>query len=160
MKAILLSIFILIVVTISHASGERLNDNLSPERTVRAAARWASYSTWIIGGYDELAGLIAEIPGFEVRLDTRDYVGKQARIYLALPIAIDGLKSNNNLRMQWQTERIFKSNSVVQGRKTLIYTGYIKEPVTTEIFDFTLYFDARDVIGTIRFEPIFEIEAF
>jgi hypothetical protein len=96
----------------------------------------------------------------EIWLDTADYKGRKARIYLGLPRQIQGFNSTEHFTLRWKTNRLFSSGEVRPGNRTLIYDGTIEMDLMIELFTFTLRINANYLTGKIRYAPIFEIEPY
>ncbi|MCZ6717636.1 MAG: hypothetical protein O6944_00515, partial [Gammaproteobacteria bacterium] len=71
---------------------------------------------------------------------------------------IRGLRSPNAIRLEWKTQGIFNNGSVVAGNRHQIFEGPIPAPLMTDIFDFTMYIDSRDLVVPLSFDPIYEID--
>jgi len=136
----------------------RLDDSLSPRQRVEIVPRWVSESTSGRLSNEQLNALVAEVRQFEVRLNTAKYVGREAEIYLRLPVAIIGLHSPAGLRLEWRTRGRFASGSVRPGERMLLFRGAISQPVMEDTFDFVLHFDGRYIQRGLQFDPIYEIE--
>lgn len=134
----------------------RLDDSLSPRQRVEIVPRWVTESGRLSD--EQLNALVAEVRQFEVRLNTAPYVGKQAEIYLRLPVAIIGLQSPAGLRLEWRTRGFFAPGSVRPGDRLLLFRGRISQPVMGDTFDFVLQFDGRYIQRGLQFDPIYEIE--
>ena len=109
---------------------------------------------------DELNMMVAHVRRLEVILDTSDFLGKNARIFLGLSSRIRGMRGASGLRMEWQTNGLFNTGSVVPGDRQLIFEGTITAEQLTDIFDFTIHIDSREMIQGLNFDPIYEIEPF
>jgi hypothetical protein len=135
----------------------RLDDSLSPQQRVRASTRWAYDSSGPLDN-EKINLLISEVRGMEFRLKTAAYVGRQAKIYLKLPLVVRGLRSPAAMKVEWSGRGRFASGSVIPGDRTLVFQGTIRDPVFSEFLDFTIRLDARQIQRGLEFEPIFEIE--
>jgi len=137
--------------------GARLDDSLSPRQRVEVTSRWLhdGPGDWT---EDQLNAMVAEVRAMEFRLKTAAYVGRNAEIYLTVPRVPLGLRIPTAMRLEWTARGRFASGSLVPGDRALLYRGKITESVTTEIFDFRIYYDARSAERGIEFDPVFEIE--
>ena len=151
------SALLLAVPTVWSAT-ERLNDQASPRQVVEAKARWLGEQNPDKLTDEEFNTMVAEALAVEIRLDTARFVGQGARIFLRLPARIRGLKSPNAIRLEWKTQGIFAAGSVVAGNRAQIFEGTIPGPLMTDIFDFTMYIDSRDLVVPLSFDPIYEID--
>jgi hypothetical protein len=135
----------------------RLDDSLSPRQRVETTAQWLYDGTgsW---NEDQVNALVARVSSMEFRLRTAPYVGKNAEIYLSVPRHVTGLNVPASMRVEWTTRGTFGPGSVVPGSRALVWRGKITEPVMSDYFDFTIYFDARNWERGIEFDPVFEID--
>lgn len=148
---------VLVLLATTVLAAQRLDDSLSPRRQVVMQPRWA-----YLGGdrltEEQLNALVAELRGYEVRLNTAPYVGRDAEIFLVLPFTVPGVRTPSAVRLDWRTRGTFAAGSARLGDRSLVYRGRIAQPVMTEVFDLTLHMDARFIDGPFRFDPVFEIE--
>jgi hypothetical protein len=107
---------------------------------------------------DALPPLRGYLPGFDVRLDTRRYIGRQVRIYLRLPTAIPGVDSIGDIELSWQAGGQWQAGSVSPGQEALLFEGMIAEPVTGGVLNLSLAIDAGGTNDFFSIEPIYEIE--
>ena len=148
----------LLALAVPVGAATRLDDSLSPRQRVEIVPRWVTESEPGSLSSDQLNALVAEVRAFEVRLNTAPYVGREAEIYLRLPLGIVGLHSPAGLRLEWRTRGRFASGSVRPGERALLLRGPITDRVMSETFDFVLHFDGRYIQRGLKFDPIYEIE--
>lgn len=139
---------------------EILDDSLSPQKQYSVQFEWAHRGNTIGLSQEEFFLLKSTVSGVEVRLNTSDYEGKRARIYLTLPRQIEGFVSTERFLLSWKTDRLFYQGSVRPGNRTLLYDGVIESPVMVEMFTISLEVDARYLNGKIQYAPIYEIETY
>lgn len=141
-------------------AGELLDDSKSPKKQYSTQFKWVHPSH--LGSMDEDEYLLLEgtQSNVEVWLDTTDYMGQRARIYLGLPRQIQGFNSTEHFILRWKTNRIFSSGEVRPGNRAQIYDGSIDADLMIEMFTFTLRIKANYLTGKIRYAPIFEIEPY
>jgi hypothetical protein len=138
---------------------ERLDDALSPRQQIDIPLDWKYQDT----GYDDpndsrLNALTAQAQHVEIRLNTARFVDRRARIYIGLPLNVRGTVDSTALRMSWTTNGRFANGSVTAGNRARLFEGTITEEVMTDVFELTFQIDARQVLNTIRFQPVYEIE--
>lgn len=138
---------------------ERLDDSLSPRQQFDAPLDW-KYRDSMDDDPDEgrLNALTARAHHVEVRLNTARFVDRLARIYIRLPLNVRGTVDSTALRMSWTTNGRFADGSVTAGNRARLFEGKITEDVMTDVFDIIFEIDARQVLNTIRFQPVYEIE--
>jgi hypothetical protein len=152
------------VSTSAEAQRVKLDDSLSPTETYPVNLSWApgeikrSLNSLIAGTEDAGLPLTGGISNVEVRLDTRDFVGADARIYLTLPALVSGLDSPAGLELSWEASDQFLSGAVHPGQSTLVFDGTIEAPVTSAIFNFLLVLDTDTSADSFELEPIYELE--
>lgn len=142
----------------------RLDDSLSPVDTFAVALSWQPGAV-----RQAVAALMADAPNagpplsgridnVEVRLDTREFVGRNARIYLTLPATIAGLASPGDLELEWDATSPFIAGAVRPGQSTLVFDGEIESVVTSAVFAFALRLDRGADTDTFDVEPHYELE--
>ena len=141
-------------------SADILDDSRSPRKTYHVQLRWAHHGDAPGRSADELQKLIGLVPNVAVHLNTSRYVGKTARIFLALPNQINGLSSSEGFRLSWKTRGTLYAGSTTPGNRALIYKGPVKTAQIIELFTFTLEVDANRLTGELRYAPVYEIEIF
>ena len=140
------------------ARAEKLDDSLSPRQNVDVVIDWRYSSNLDNLDEEQLNALYSTVQNFEVRLNTAQYAGRQARIYLGLPVVIRGLDDPAGMRLSWTTRGVFSDGTVTPGTRSLLFDGIISDTVLIDIFDFTIEIDGRSFNDPITFEPVYEIE--
>ena len=138
-------------------SAARLDDSLSPRQNVDVIIDWR-YNNLESLDEEKFNALHSVVRNFEVRLNTAQYTGKQARVYLSLPVVIRGLDDPAGMRLSWTTRGVFSDGTVTPGTRSLLFDGIITSAVLIDILDFTIEIDGRSFINPITFEPEYEIE--
>ncbi|MGI9333567.1 MAG: hypothetical protein ACR2RL_10470 [Gammaproteobacteria bacterium] len=137
---------------------EQLSDLASPQQRVFANVEWAQPNRILGLSEDELHTIMGHVNGLEVRLDTSAFVGRQARIYLRLPLQIRGLRNAGGLRMEWDARDAFLDGSVIPGTRSLLFEGVVPGSLVRDILNITLHIDSRMVSRELNIEPVYEIE--
>jgi hypothetical protein len=156
-RALALLVVALAAVPAFAAAPVRLDDAASPRSRFDVKPRWL-YREEGLSDPARLNAMVAEVPHFEVRLNTARYVGKSGRVYLVVPDFVSGLRGATGFRAEWRARGPLLSGSAIPGARALVYDGKIATPVLADILDLTLQIDARFVDAGLRFEPRFEIE--
>ena len=147
------------LVSLSTAlSAETLDDSMSPRQQHSMQLEWVHKQNPSKLSRSEYLLLRARIPHVEVRLDTSEYLGLTARIYLKLPKHTIGLVGTTGFTLSWETKGLFLDGEIKSGGRVLIYDGVIQMPVMTDFFTFSLTVDADRITGTLQHAPIYEIE--
>jgi hypothetical protein len=136
----------------------RLDDSLSPRQNVDVIVDWRYSNNLENLDEEKFNALHSVVRNFEVRLNTAQYTGKQARVYLGLPVVVRGLDTPSGMRLSWTTRGVFSDGTVTPGTRSLLYDGVISSAVLIDILDFTIEIDGRYFINPITFEPEYEIE--
>ncbi len=150
----------LLAISLSSQAAEVLDDSQSPRKQFNFKFEWANKGDLSALNKDEFFLLKAHIPDVEVRLNTSNYIGKKARIYLALPSQVDGFNGSQGFSLAWKTTGIFDSGMTSPGNRALIFEGLIESPLLTEFITFTIKLDANRLTGKLRYAPIYEIELY
>jgi hypothetical protein len=137
----------------------RLDDSLSPTQALHVDLAWqtadlAAMAFALPTNAPDLPPASGRLPGVEVRLDTREFVGQQARIFLS----IQGLGEAADVRLGWEANGRFLAGSVRPGQATLVFEGLIEQPVTSGIFSFTLEIGEVSAVPQNSLEVIYELE--
>jgi hypothetical protein len=157
---IILIAFIFLTLSFKVQAAEVLDDSQSPRKQFNVKFEWANKGDLSTLDKDEYFLLKAQIPDVEVRLNTSNYIGKKARIYLTLPSQIDGFSGSRGFSLTWKTTGIFASGMTSPGNRSLIFQGRIESPLLIEFITFTLKLDANRLTGKLRYAPIYEIELY
>jgi len=152
--------FVLLSISFASQAAEVLDDSQSPRKQFDVRFEWEHQGNLSSVSKGEFFLLKAHIPDVEVRLNTSNYIGKKARIYLALPSQIDGFNGSQGFSLAWKTTGIFASGTTFPGNRALIFGGLIESPLLTEFITFTLKLDANRLTGKLRYAPIYEIELY
>jgi len=155
---IISTVFVILAISISSHAAEVLDDSQSPKKQFNVRFEWEKKENLFSLSKDEYFLLKAHIPDVEVRLNTSSYIGKKARIYLALPRQVDGFNGSQGFSLAWKTTGVFASGTTSPGNRALIFEGLIGASLLTEFFTFTLKLDANRLTGKLRYAPIYEIE--
>ena len=141
----------------SALASTKLDDSLSPRQRIDVVTHWLydGVGDW---NADQINALVADVHAMEFRLRTAAFVGRNAEIYLSVPLQVPGLRSPTAMRVEWTTRGVFSPGAVVPGNRALVYRGKITAAVMSDFFDFRIYLDARNRERSIEFDPVFEID--
>lgn len=145
------------------AAGQaRLDTGASPQQQVRAELEWTVPLRRAAGVSDKaFRRMTAQVRALDIRLDTARFVGREARIYMTLPLPVQGLSGTSGLRLDWRSEGVFEDGSLVPGERTLLFAGPVSEPELRDRLHLQIEVDSDAMTGgEIRFEPGFLIEPF
>jgi hypothetical protein len=137
----------------------RLDDSLSPADSLHIELHWdgvalAHAMNSPLAGARNPAPATGQLPGVDVRLDTREYVGQQARIYLRL----DGVAEATDLEIRFEASGRFLPGVVRPGQTALVFEGPIEQAVTSAVFSFVLTLGDGAVLEQESLEINYEIE--
>ena len=151
--------FLLLVAGTASAQRVRLDDSLSPVDSLHVDLAWEADALLMSGRLSAArAGAppppaTGRLPGVDVRLDTREFAGQQARIFLS----IAGLAESADFELRWETGGRFLPGTVRPGQSALVFEGLIEQPITSAVFSFFLSVGDDD-ISQNGLEVIYEIE--
>ncbi len=134
-----------------------LDDSASPRQRVEVKPRWLYQGEDALSP-ERIGRMVVDVPNLEIRLNTAEFRGKSARIFLSLPQLVPGITAPEGLRAEWRARGAMQAGSIMPGGRTLVFDGLIERAQTVEFFDFTIFIDTRFTQRGIRFEPKFEIE--
>ena len=141
-----LCILFALVAASASAQRVRLDDSLSPVDTLTLELAWRpgdirrALSALMAGAPEAAPPMTGQAANVEVRLDTRDFVGRPARIY------------------RWQASGAFLPGEVRPGQSTLVFDGVIEEPVMDATFSFMLTLEGGTDADVFDVEPSYELE--
>lgn len=161
MKRWLVPMLAILLPPLGAMAQDTLSAMPSPRQEVRAELDWAVPISALRGrtkSAHDLDGLVARVPQLDLRLDTRRWQGRNVRVYMRMPSAIQGLTGTSGLRMTWRGDGRFEDGVLVPGDRALIYAGPVDGPELRGILNVQFELDAGSVSGLIRFDPEFEIE--
>lgn len=141
--------------------GERIEGKYFPQPHLDLEARWAQ--PFLSGRADpELANrIIAESPFAELRLQVPDrLVGRKARVYMNVPVSVQGVDGPTGFEVEWKTQGIFRPGRARPGDRTLLFQGVVNDVLLRDFVAYTFHIDARFMQDNIRFEPSYEIEEY
>jgi hypothetical protein len=152
------AIVLLLVSATAAAQRVRLDDSQSPVDAVpvdlmlQADAVAALLRPGAVAADQRARGVM---PAVEVRLDTSDFVGRAARIFLTMPpAAADG----SDLELRWEAQGRFLSGTAHPGQSTLVFEGQLEQPLTSAVFNFVLLVGERTGTQQNRMEIFYELE--
>lgn len=157
------SLALTLVAPAAVAQRTRLDDSLSPTQTHTVDLAWSpaevtrALHALVAGAPDSMPAVSGRIANVEVRLDTHEFVGRAARIYLTLPIPTSGLGGTLDLELRWEASGQFLAGTVRPGQSTLVFEGLLDAPVTSAVFNFVLALGSG-AADPFVLEPIYEIE--
>ena len=141
-----------------------LNDSPSPRQQYSMELEWQTQEVMraigamLNGQNDPLPPLTGQLAGVDVRLDTRQYVGRNVRIYLRLPTAMPGSTNVSDITLSWEAGGEFLAGAVSPGQDALLFEGTITETVTGDVLDFLISINIGETLERFDLEPFYEIE--
>lgn len=135
-----------------------LDDSESPRQQVLATFDWVVDDVAGTTDLDALLRQRADVNGVQYRFDTSGFVGLPVRIFLEFPRDVTGLDRGGSAMLQWRTRGNFIAGTVRQGERVLVFDGVVPSPRMSDVFDFVVTIDVRDVTGPLRLAPRFVLE--
>jgi hypothetical protein len=164
LRRVIAAVLLSAVASTASAQRVQLDDTLSPVDTFQLPLTWnagvmrQALAALLADAPDAAPQLTGRIDNVEVRLDTRDFVGQSARIYLTLPTTIAGLSSPTDLELQWDVTNPFIPGAARPGQSMLVFEGSISGAVTSAFFSFAVRLDRGAETDTFDVEPYYELE--
>ncbi len=141
-----------------------LDDSLSPRQNFSLDLKWGPQDVQQALGalFADQNSLLPPVSGYlsgvDVRLDTSQFVGQRARIFLLIPAAIAGDNSGGTLEITWQARGVFESGSARPGQAVLIFEGLLEEAIISGTFDFAITAASAGAADSFSFELTYELE--
>ena len=139
-------------------AGERLQAEFFPQRHFSLQGKW---KTRRITGKTEDGQIIAKLDNVELRLKIPAAFTtppQAVRIYMVLPVQVPGMQGSAGFNVRWRTRKVFQAGTARPGDRVLLYQGTVSSAVLSDFVSFKLTIDSAEMIGTISFEPSYEIE--
>lgn len=139
----------------------RLDDSASPRNQVQAQTVTDEQGRPLAQSR-HLTQVTIRFGSIDYRLNTAGFIGKRARIYYVVPVAVTGLLSPQALRVEWRGHGRFAGGAAHPGERTLVWSGAIATPWIDESFDLSMQLDLRQYrprsATAFALESYFEIE--
>jgi hypothetical protein len=143
----------------SALAAERIDSRYFPSPELQLESHWLVPNPQVSTDPLMANRMIAQSPFTELRLAIPPaYVGKPARIYLVFPPSAQGIVASRGLEAEWRTQGIFISGRARPGDRVLFYEGTPTGSLLRDLVAYTFTIDARETMGPIRFETVYEIE--
>jgi hypothetical protein len=145
---------------VESASGaERIESRYFPNPELQLESRWLVPNPQVSTDPQMANTMVAQAPFTELRLSIPPaYVGKAVRIYLVFPPSAQGIVSGRGLEADWRTQGVFLSGKARPGDRVLFFEGTPSSSLLKDFVAYTFTIDARETMGPIRFETVYEIE--
>jgi len=143
------------------ADGKRVEARFFPGPDLHIEARWLVPVLSPRGDPTLNSLLVAQTASTELRLTIpQELIGKRVRIHAHLPSATTGLMGNRGFEAEWITQGVYRPGAAIPGARVLFYEGIANAPVLRDFVTYTFRVDANYVTGPVRFDPVYEIEAY
>lgn len=155
------------VMAVSHsvAAPVRLDDSASPRAIVQSTQMVSEHGYPLneyVPGAPAAQRAIVDFGRIEYRLATAPYVGKNARIFLVVPLLPAVLKSPQGLVVSWRSEGSFASGSGRPGDRVPVWSGPVRQAFMNEALALRMEFALRELLPQaqkgVAVECYFEIE--
>jgi hypothetical protein len=141
------------------SAAERIESRYFPNPELQLESQWQVPNPQVSTDPLMANRMIAQSPFTELRLSIPPaYVGKTVRIYLVFPPSAQGIISGRGLEAEWRTQGIFLSGKARPGDRVLFFEGTPTGSLLKDFVAYTFVIDARETMGPIRFETVYEIE--
>jgi hypothetical protein len=145
----------------SAMAGLPIDSSYFPGPNLDLQARWLMPTAR--GGSDPaLANVyVAESAFTELHLTIPPtFLGKRVRIFLIVPGQVSGVEGSSGFDVAWRTQGVFLPGAARPGVRVLFFQGIIQSSPLRDLVAYTFKVDARNSLGPIRFEPVYEIEEY
>lgn len=118
MKALRLTVLVALVAVVSApavANPHRLDDSLSHTVPPSVQMQWRQ----VPPGQSDAGGMEAWLR-VNVRINTRDWIGRSGRVYMVLP-----RDQASTIEAVWTTQGRLQPGRLVSGERTLVYAGQL-----------------------------------
>ncbi len=144
----ILAVCLLFVAALARAETHRLDDSLS--QVFPPVAEWAWEPGSIRSGSTRLQMQVR----VNVRIDTKNWTGRPARIYMVLPLA-----GGAPVTAEWETQGRLLGGRLVSGERALVFSGNVPGPWLEDTMRVRLTTDtrlARESVNRLAFH--FELD--
>ena len=131
------------------ANPHRLDDSLSHTVPPNVQMQWLPLTP----GQAHAGGMEAALR-VNIRIDTRDWIGRSGRIYMVLP-----RDQASNIEAVWTTQGRLQAGRLVSGERALVYAGQITTPSLEDQLQVRLRSNADWQSNTRRLNFHFELDA-
>ncbi len=143
------------------ADGQRIEARFFPGPDLNIEARWLMPVLSPRGDPTLNSLLVAQTSTTELRMAVpAEFIGKRIRVYLRLPSTTPGLMANHGLEAEWTTQGVYLPGKAAPGARALFFEGVANAPLLRDFVTYTFRIDANYVTGPVRFDPVYEIEAY
>lgn len=157
-RALLVAAGLLLAAAPAAAQRIRLDDSPSPVDSLHVDLGWEA-DALLLSSSGSLSGAAppatGRLPGVEVRLDTRDFVGQPGRIFVSLRDVAESV----DLTLAWEAGGRFIAGSIRPGQSALVFEGPIEQAITIAVFSFVVELGDGSVPPPNSMELVYEFEA-
>ncbi|MFQ5994585.1 MAG: hypothetical protein ACE5K1_05780 [Acidiferrobacterales bacterium] len=140
-------------------AGERLRFEFFPQRHIALQGDWEKRR--FTGNTAADSRVVAGFNDVELRLlIPRRFTSppQEVNIHLVVASRVPGLRGTGGLEVSWVTRGRFLAGTAHPGGRVLFFQGVVDSDVLSDFISFTFAVDARELMSSLRFDPVFEIE--
>ena len=138
-----------LAATCAWANPHRLDDSLSHTVPPNVQMQWLPLKS----GQPYAGGMEAWLR-VNIRIDTRDWVGRSGRIYMVLP-----RDEASSIEAVWTTQGRLQAGRLLSGERALVYAGQITTPALEDQIQVRLRSNADWQSNSRRLNFHFELDA-
>ena len=138
-----------LVATGAWANPHRLDDSLSYTTPPNAQMQWLPLKSG-----QPFAGGMEAVVRVNIRIDTRDWIGRSGRIYMVLP-----RDEASRIEAVWTTQGRLQAGRLLSGERALVYAGQITAPTLEDLLQVRLRSNADWQANSRRLNFHFELDA-
>ncbi|MDO9439136.1 hypothetical protein [Hydrogenophaga sp.] len=131
------------------ANPHRLDDSLSYTVPPNVQMQWRPLAR----GQSNASGMEASVR-VNVRIDTREWMGRSGRVYMVLP-----RDETSSIEAVWSSQGRLQAGRLVSGERALVYAGQITTPTLEDQLQVRLRSNADWQSNTRRLNFHFELDA-
>jgi hypothetical protein len=137
-----------LVATSAWANPHRLDDSLSHTVPPNVQMQWLPMTS----GQPFAGGMEAWLR-VNIRIDTRDWIGRSGRIYMVLP-----RDQASSVEAVWTTQGRLQAGRLLSGERALVFAGQITSPTLEDQFQVRLRSNADWQSNSRRLNFHFELD--
>ena len=145
---LLMSTLSALIVGAAMANPHRLDDSLSHTVPPNVQMQWLP----VARGPSSASGMEAWVR-VNIRIDTRDWVGRNGRVYMVLP-----RDDASSFEAVWTTQGRLQAGRLVSGERALVYAGTIPGPALEDQMQVRLRSNADWTSNNRRLNFHFELD--
>jgi hypothetical protein len=89
-----------------------------------------------------------------IKLDTRNWVGQQVRIFMALPA-----QPSSTVQANWTVQnQTLQAGQLISGQRSLVWAGVVRQPMLDDVMTVVVQTDGRFLAAVQQLRFYFEVD--